>query len=704
MWKNSLRFSSEGRRHPNTSLPPLSFLGGAFRCISWNGRGICHHDRLLRKKCGEEVRRLAQSTHVICFQEVHGSEAEVLATFSRWLPRWRFSYSVCKACDGHVLTDSGGVLIGVCPQLAGRANSFAPSVLVDGRVQSLIIELDNQSLGIYNIHNSGLSRDQVDFVGNVLEQRLAHDRATPMHSFSFVAGDFNFTARSEGRYRAGRPLGETSLARPVAYGAFQHLWERSLSGWVEIGQPFPTHIAANGGTCARIDRAWVSCTSARLISIHVESNVIGTPEDFDRRGLSDHAPVACRFCTKQTNSAKAHVIPKWLCKLSDFSVVVDRYFCASRLLELDPAEQLAVQKRCILAAAREVRDMQLFRDPGNSECVRMVVDSISRAIWRQDVKLAWKVICSSSIGSQFLEICDKQVRCRDFVAFDDLYNKTKMEEHARLNFSLRNNLNNTSGANSRKRIKSKLQASRRQQALFWPSGKILRLSGLKVEVNGEETLVTHPSEVQEALRNSWGPVYAKKECDTDAAHKMLKVYLRRISPDHLVSFRGCTLPDAEDFAGTIKHARHSAAGPDGIPYAAFQATPEVSARVLANTSASMATEQRPAGLDDFNKQLVWFAPKGSFDGDKKAVFRKPQQLRTIFGSNSSSKLVASAVAYKLTPPTLAITPSIQRGFCKGRQLALNVVDLDSYMRVFNSMHSRTGTPGTSKKFQKMSKK
>ena len=84
-------------------------------------------------------------------------------------------------------------------------------------------------------------------------------------------------------------------------------------------------------------------------------------------------------------------------------------------------------------------------------------------------------------------------------------------------------------------------------------------------------------------------------------------------------------------------------------------------------------------------QVVWFAPKGVQDGDKYAVYREPSQLRTIFGSNTDSKIVSSALAFKLTPPTLVLTPACQRGFCRGRQLSLNTVDLHSYMRAFNSM-------------------
>ena len=96
--------------------------------------------------------------------------------------------------------------------------------------------------------------------------------------------------------------------------------------------------------------------------------------------------------------------------------------------------------------------------------------------------------------------------------------------------------------------------------------------------------------------------------------------------------------------------------------------------------------QKPGDLEAFNRQLVWFAPKGVRDDDKKAVYRGPSQLRTIFGSNCDSKIVSGTIANKLTPATLAITPDIQRGFCRGRQLAMNVVDLDAYTRVFNTLH------------------
>ena len=84
-------------------------------------------------------------------------------------------------------------------------------------------------------------------------------------------------------------------------------------------------------------------------------------------------------------------------------------------------------------------------------------------------------------------------------------------------------------------------------------------------------------------------------------------------------------------------------------------------------------------------QYVWFPPKGELEEDSTALIRTAGDLRTLFGSNSESKLIASGIADSITSPTLAITLASQRGFCRGRQLSLNLVDIDAYMRAHNQL-------------------
>ena len=106
---------------------------------------------------------------------------------------------------------------------------------------------------------------------------------------------------------------------------------------------------------------------------------------------------------------------------------------------------------------------------------------------------------------------------------------------------------------------------------------------------------------------------------------------------------------------------------------------------MENTSNKLAEENDVNQLDSefLSRQLVWFTPKGEVFEDSVAVLRTPGNLRIIFGGNADSNFISGVISFAITDPALAITPAAQRGFCRGRQLSLNVVDLDSYMRAFD---------------------
>ena len=151
--------------------------------------------------------------------------------------------------------------------------------------------------------------------------------------------------------------------------------------------------------------------------------------------------------------------------------------------------------------------------------------------------------------------------------------------------------------------------------------------------------------------------------DIDKATSFLNVYARRNR--HSFDFNALEDPSLEYFEGTIKHAKHSACGGDGVPYSAYQPSVSLSARVLFNCFYDIASGNPRYDLEILNTQLVWFAPKGVLDDHHKAVFRAPNQLRTIFGSNTDSKMFNATIAYKFTPPTLKVTPDLQGVFVVG---------------------------------------
>jgi len=191
--------------------------------------------------------------------------------------------------------------------------------------------------------------------------------------------------------------------------------------------------------------------------------------------------------------------------------------------------------------------------------------------------------------------------------------------------------------------------------------------------------------------NDWGEVYIRKDLDMDKAQKLLAMYSRR-HEGKLAIFSDLELPGGAQFAKILTKLTDSATGINGIPYSAYKAVLQISAEVFASTVQDFAQADRPPELEAFNRQVVWFALKQVFTDDNRAAYRLPNQLRTIFGSNCDCKILSHGLAHSITLGCLALTPQMQRGFCRGRQLATNVVDLDAFGRVFNEKYPGPWSP------------
>ena len=561
--------------------------------MSWNGRGVIHHDLRVRDLKRLEIQRLSRGVHFVCLQEVHGCHSEVLSTLSLWLPGCRFWFSVCLAEDGRVLRDTGGVLIAAAPVVVAAATRFEHIIHCHGRVQEVTVVFGSKRVRIVHIHNCMLQRSWVFDLRNIISE----DRVSPLENFSLIMGDMNFMARGARRFKPGQPLasgssnGHTSSPGsahycPPVYHAFQHIWNKVLSLWVEVSQPFPTHIANNGGSRRIIDRCWTSLLPSRLCCLKVESMVIESPETYSCNGLSDHSPILVQFAAKCPTEVQDHSIPRFICENEEFANVVRVYADAIKLEELVPHQQVSMLKKCFRAASVFVRNTHsLVSDSVDAR--RVVIDSVSRAIWNQDLKLAKRLFENSMVAQELLHIEDRTMTLSNPLLCDDVYNSVKSEMHLRLDAKLEQHTSTATSSTSRKQFKSRLQASRRQGMLYWPTNKKLQLRGLIVkQEDGSQVIEVSPSVMQNALVNFGGPVYSRKAINVDEASKVLGVYKRRCG--NMFRFSAPPLPEPSFLEESIRRAKHSAAGCDGIPYAAYKACPELSASVLCSRSRELA--------------------------------------------------------------------------------------------------------------------
>eukprot|EP00959_Pyramimonas_sp_CCMP1952_P016031 339088-Pyramimonas_sp.AAC.1 len=151
------------------------------------------------------------------------------------------------------------------------------------------------------------------------------------------------------------------------------------------------------------------------------------------------------------------------------------------------------------------------------------------------------------------------------------------------------------------------KALRRRAALWSPFKKTLKLQGLKLpdEDHGLR-VVDARQDVQAELHRHWSPIFQHKEIPIDIANK----YLDRYSV--LMDFSSASIPDDRQLARAAGAARDSAAGPDGMPCAAWAKSPRA-LRDLADVARAISMGHPPS--DDWNDHLMVFLPKGKEDSD-----------------------------------------------------------------------------------------
>ena len=84
---------------------------------------------------------------------------------------------------------------------------------------------------------------------------------------------------------------------------------------------------------------------------------------------------------------------------------------------------------------------------------------------------------------------------------------------------------------------------------------------------------------------------------------------------------------------------------------------------------------------DFSDGHFVFAPKGTQDGDEIQVTRAAGDVRPLTLKNSSNKLVAAAAAASVRQVLVLKAAPTQRGFVPGRQLGMNILDIDTEARI-----------------------
>ena len=173
------------------------------------------------------------------------------------------------------------------------------------------------------------------------------------------------------------------------------------------------------------------------------------------------------FGRKPHNSSNS--LPKHVCKHPQFKLHVARFVEYCNLFQLPAHQQLGVYKVCMKEAGRYVRDAMQLEAKDENAAMRLLLATISRAIWFNKVSVARKVIQTSPLAAELLDISGATVACKDFVYSNALFDEVHRTYLQKDINAMRIVAGNASTANVRKQLKSRIQAFQRLQAVYFPT-------------------------------------------------------------------------------------------------------------------------------------------------------------------------------------------------------------------------------------------
>ena len=247
------------------------------------------------------------------------------------------------------------------------------------------------------------------------------------------------------------------------------------------------------------------------------------------------------------------------------------------------------------------------------------------------MRLGSKLISSTRTAEKFIKVEDSRVAVLDNLAFEAAYANEKRAYFSREIKDLQAQKRSAGSTNLKKQPKSRIEAMKRKQGLWWPKASKLKLFGIRVDKQSEN-VISDPQAVQNLLQEYWKRAYEKKEVGEDKIQKILGMYRRR--NEHLFSFNSVRVPDEVDIVGGTEKAKHSKCGRDGPPFAAYKVVPDLAGKGPAPVAISLASAAPPEG---FNDQDVLFVPKGKVARDSNMPSRAVGNLRTIFLLNTDNK-------------------------------------------------------------------
>jgi len=499
---------------------------------------------------------------------------------------------------------------------------------------------------------------------------------------TIMSGDFNFVederdrcCTRSGEWTGGKDSAETEVFRKhIRISHHMYEWEQY-------------HFTCEaGGARSRIDRMYTNQHVSFQLDRHIACNVL----EWDRK-VSVHRPIVFSRITAKPKHPGQTNIPMSECLKEGWKESVVEHFkflCQGEQLIENPVRRLLLLKDAI----RNTYEMKSEESQN-----RMGTDC------SPDDKLGFAMSCLKAIESGRFTVAWKCAR-----AYARLIEwMPRWDNDEQLDYKVAN-LREHVLELAREQIQSdihsissedQLDPEDKHRAKESVLRKLKRLSpgatsGIGAMVNEHGSIVTKPEDIAEVLKKHWKGVFSEKTVrETSLQIWMEELFIKDAS--------GCFItgmPDKSDriwritrksVKESVRNAKNSMPGPDGIPSAAFKMLGDIAVDVLFDVTSALCSsggrdclkeayaDRSLENWHDFNLSLLCCLPKKPYGADPDhGEYYRSEDTRPLALVNVDNRIIASAARLAWEPLLNNYICKAQQGFLKGRQMLNNVIDID----------------------------
>ena len=459
-----------------------------------------------------------------------------------------------------------------------------------------------------------------------------------------ITGDFNFIRRREDSSSE-----DPGLAPPHVLDAFDDLCAHF--GVMEVGHDEHTYfhytedVRSKWSHSSRLDRFYIPARFSispffTPAIAHVPHSTNYTPPSASRprRHFSDHIPICLSFGMKAESGVKSKSIPKWLASSERFTEKLGQLWRNPSKIS-QPYVYLGKFKKAMYRAATLVRKDKIDGSSfllkySHLFCLLRLIIPVSQDVPRIRRLLLYEATLSDLVefkGGRFID-----------AGLEAAFNELRYRASGRSDPPVR--------PNPISAIKEKLPSS--------------RIGLLHLRAKADDAPCFDPQGKARIAADYWKKVWAKRTSGPDkgAYATYLDDYKKKVDLSLLA------VPSLSELKDVLLKTGNTAAGPDGIPFAAWRSLPDFSAPLLHAALVSlMGGQPPPLG---FNQGLLFLLPKKSTG--------LVEDTRPLSVTNTENRVLASVVAQAIMPAVLKLIDPCQKGFLWGRSGADHTVDINSW--------------------------